>query len=164
MSEKSEIFQHLIQDAVRGVLWRSEGELTLVVGDVDKVLRGKVVGSGQFWLRYAIPYHGPRHLMVVPGVFVAEQGGMLYGEQAWRFIYKNYQLYPRAEILGLRSDGDEVQVFMRELDLADTPRVLIYDNPQKVLPLGQLMRGIETSHPPTLPARARDLLMLEREE
>jgi hypothetical protein len=159
----SDALEHLVQDVVEGTLWRTNDQLVLVMSPASLVLRGKVLASGQLWLRYAISYLGPRHLAVVPGVFVAENGGMLYGEQAWRFIFKNYQLYPRAEILGLRSDGDDVQVFMRELDLADTPRVLVYDDERKTLSLGQLSRIIQHGDV-AIPERARTLVTVEREE
>ncbi|PJF37997.1 MAG: hypothetical protein CUN55_19245 [Phototrophicales bacterium] len=74
----------------------------------------------------------------MPAIFVSEKGGMLYGKQAWQFIFKNYQLYPRAEIFGLQSDGKKVQYFLRELDFADHPRVFAYENEQKIMPSFQL--------------------------
>lgn len=159
----SDVFEHLIQDNVSGILWRSEGKLVLVAGTVKQPLRGKVIVDGDLWVRYAIPYHGPRHLSVMPTTFVAGQGGMLHGAQAWRFIFKNYQLYPRAEVFGLRSDGDEVQVFLRELDLADTAYVLVYDGERKTIPLGRLERVIIGAGG-IIPKRVQQLVPVEREE
>lgn len=129
---------NLVQDRVTGRLWRTAAQHVLTPDTDDMILSGRVLATGNLVLRYAIPLHGPRHLAVVPSVFVSEQGGLLFGQRAWRFMYKNYQLYPRAEIVGLQSDGDQVQVYLKELDFGDVARVLVYEAVERTLPLAQL--------------------------
>lgn len=157
------VLEHCVQDTITGALWRGDGRVTLVSGQHEPVLKGRVLHSGHLVLRYAIPFQGPRHLSVVPAIFVSEQGGMLYGLKAWRFMFQNYQLYPRAEVLGLQSDGEEVQVFMRELDLADTPRVLAYSAPTKTIPLATVQHILHDNNA-KLPELAKSYLPTELKE
>ncbi|NDJ85353.1 MAG: hypothetical protein GYB66_05670 [Chloroflexi bacterium] len=122
-----------------GTLWQQgDQQSILVVGASKRVLKAKVLISGMVVLRYAIPYLGPAQHAVVPAVFVSERGLILKYWQVWRFITRNYQLYPRAEVLGLRSDGEEVQVFMRELDFGAIPRVLAYERVEDRIPLAEV--------------------------
>ena len=158
-----ETHNNLVQNIVNGRLWRSDNRHLLVLGEGDVTLAGKVLASGSMVLRYAIPMHGPRHLSVIPAIFVSEQGGVLYGHQAWRFMMKNYQLYPRAEIVGLQSDGDEVQVYLKELDFGDARRVLVYESVTRTLPLAQLDH-ILTPKPSLVPALAADIVTVEYKE
>lgn len=132
------ILEHCTQDHVEGVLWRSKASHILTLSPDVVIPRATVVLQSPVVVRYAIARLGPNHLSVVPAVFVSEKGSMLYGHQAWQFMVKNYQLYPRAEVLGLQSDGDQVQYFLRELDFADQFRVLAYENADKTMPTTQV--------------------------
>ena len=133
-----DIFENLIQDQVEGVLWQQEHGVTLVVEQPDLVLKGRVLSRGMIILRYAIPYQGPKHLSVVPSMFLSERGGMLVGWQGWNFIRNNYQLHQRAEIFGLQSDGETAQVFVRALDFATNPYVLAYQDTADEIPIAQI--------------------------
>lgn len=133
-----DILEACVQDSVTAVLWQQAEKQSLVFSEKERILKGKVIASGSLVLRYAIPFQGPQHLSLVPATFLSEQGISLEGRRAWRFITKNYQLYPRAEVFGLQSDGEEIQAFLRELDFADQPRVLAYAAVDKTLPLAQV--------------------------
>lgn len=133
-----ELFEHLIQHQIEGILWRQEQGVTLVVGDTSQILKGRILAQGTVIIRYGIPYQGPKHLSVIPAVFLSERGGMLTGWQGWDFIRANYQLHQRAEIFGLQSDGETAQVFVRALDFGAKPAVLAYQNPADQHPIAQI--------------------------
>ena len=148
-----EILKTCVQDTVTGTIWLAQGKHTLVISQSEMVLKGKVIAKGNFILRYGIPYLGPQHLSLMPAVFEAESGATLEGIKAWKFMLKNYQMYPRAEVIGLRSDGDEVEAYMKELDFADYPRVYVYESPDKKVPLAQIQHVVsdrKTGIPPIL--------------
>jgi hypothetical protein len=133
-----ELFEHLIHHQVEGVLWQQEQNVTLVIDRPDLVLKGRVLIRGMIVLRYGIPFQGPKHLSVIPSIFLSERGGMLTGWQGWNFICKNYQLHQRAEIFGLQSDGETAQVFVRALDFAANPHVFAYQNAADKKPIAQI--------------------------
>lgn len=129
-----------VQHVIRGVLWRNMQEIVLTLGDSE--VEGKVLAQGEVVVRYAIPFLARPQLAVVPCLFVSERGAILKSWQAWRFVHENFQLYPRAEIMGLQSNGDDAQVFLRELDFGSPSRVLAYASLEQRLPLGQVSRLI----------------------
>lgn len=144
-----DILGNLTQQLVDGRLWQTEDARVLALGD-DLRLNGTVLLQNPILLRFAIPMLGPSHLSVIPAIFVAERGAMLYAWQAWNFIMSNYQLYPRAEILGLQNDGETVQVFMRELDFGAKVRVLAYRTPEERQALAQVSHLLATVSVPNL--------------
>ncbi len=135
-----DVFDHLIQHEVEGVLWRQEDGVTLVIDQPNHILKGKVLARGNIIIRYGIPYQGPKHLSVVLSVFLSERGRMLTGWQGWNFIRANYQLHQRAEIFGLQSDGETAQVFERALDFATIPHVLAYASHLDKTPIASINR------------------------
>jgi hypothetical protein len=138
MDGNLELFEHLIQHQVEGVLWQQERDIILVVNQQDLILKGRVLARGTIIVRYGIPFQGPKHLSVIPSIFLSERGGKLTGWQGWNFIRKNYQLHQRAEIFGLQSDGEMAQVFVRALDFATNPYVLAYQSLDDKRPIAQI--------------------------
>ncbi len=150
MDNAVDILNNCVQHTLQGRVWQCDSETVLVLDNT--MPKGRVLASPPVTLRYAIPMLGPAHLAVIPAVFVSERGLLLYGEQAWRFVVENYQLYPRAEVFGLNTEGENVQIFLRELDFGAEYRVYAYADPQEQLPLEQVHRliGYESVEVPEL--------------
>ncbi|GIK64094.1 MAG: hypothetical protein BroJett018_18880 [Chloroflexota bacterium] len=135
-------FKDLVQDPIQGQLWKTDVGIILVMGDVSLpnhlTASATLLAEGDFIVRYAIPYLGMSHLSVVPSMFVSERGAVLTGWTGWNFGVGNYQLYPRAEFYGLRSDGEKAQAYLRELDFGADLRVLAYHKNNDLLPITQV--------------------------
>jgi hypothetical protein len=134
----TDFFDELVQDVVQGALWQTEAGVALVVGSAPPVPDGTWLAEGELIVRYAIPLLGQPQFAVVPARFVSERGAVLSGWEAWDFAQGNYQLYPRSEIFGLRSDGETAQVFLRELDFGADQRVLVYAALEACAPLARV--------------------------
>jgi len=130
------------------ILHREEGDL-LCAPSVDA---GQTVTSTPYVLRYGIRYLGKPKLSVVPGLVAIDYGTFLNGEEAWDFLIRRSNLYPRAEVFGYRNDGVDEQVFVRQLDLALTPETLVYADEGATVPLARPLAyiGPEAAAPPRL--------------
>jgi hypothetical protein len=59
---------------------------------------------------------------------------MLTGEEAWTFLTKRSNLYPRAEIFGYRNDGRDEMITVKNLDLALPNEVLVFSDEAAITP------------------------------
>ncbi len=111
------------------------------VGDTQllttSVSTEKVIAAGEFVIRYGVRFLGKLHISIVPGLLVLDYGEMLTGDEAWEFLQKQSNLYPRSEVIGYRNDGTDDMVFIRTLDIAVPPEVLIYDSPTAIRPIAK---------------------------
>ncbi|MEZ4666810.1 MAG: hypothetical protein R3E39_02620 [Anaerolineae bacterium] len=96
------------------------------------------MAEGNFTIRYGLRYLGRLHISIVPGLVVLDYGDMLTGEEAWDFLIRKSNLYPRSEVVGYRNDGTEDMVFIRVLDMAVTPEVLAYGTESDTKPLAKI--------------------------
>jgi hypothetical protein len=150
-------FSDLVQDTISGTLWKTEVGIVLTMGDIVLSVEGgseiKKLAEGELVMRYAIPYLGMSHLSVIPSTFVSERGAVLTGWTGWNFGVGNYQLYPRSEFYGLRSDGEKAQVYLRELDFGSDLRVFAYQKNEDRLPFAEvayLLYSEDVTPPPFL--------------
>lgn len=109
------------------------------------------IASGNFIIRYGLRFLGKLHISIVPGLLVLDYGEMLTGEEAWEFLLKQSNLYPRSEVMGYRNDGTEDMALIRTLDMAVPPEVLLYDTPTAIKPIAKPTALISptTEHLPT---------------
>ena len=96
-----------------------------VLSTVDSSV-GEVVATGTFIVRYGLRFLGKLHISIVPGLVVLDRGEMMTGEEAWDFLLKSSNLYPRSEVFGYKNDGAEDMILIRNLDMAISPEVLAY--------------------------------------
>ncbi|GAB4522260.1 MAG: hypothetical protein OHK0046_34620 [Anaerolineae bacterium] len=82
--------------------------------------------SGSFIIRYGFRYYGKPHWAIVPGIVALDYGDMLTGQNAWDFVYKKSNLYPRADVVGYRNDGTDEMIPLKTLDIASPIAVLAY--------------------------------------
>jgi hypothetical protein len=111
--------------------------------------------DGAMIVRYGVRFLGKPHLSVVPGLVVVDYGDMLTGEEAWIFLTRRSNLYPRAEVFGYRSDGSDEMITVKNLDLALPAEVLVYkdaaDNTPVAKPTALIASDEErTAFPPRL--------------
>jgi hypothetical protein len=95
----------------------------------------EVIASGTFVVRYGVRIHGKDWLSIVPGLVAVDYGTFYTGEEAWDFLLKHSNLYPRAEVFGYRENGQDEQMWVRQLDLALPPQPHLYKDPAAKLPI-----------------------------
>ncbi len=123
-----------IGDSFHGHLIQVNAEQALAL---DSPLNASVIASGDFIVRYGLRFLGKLHVSIVPGLVVMDYGDMLTGGDAWTFLMTRSNLYPRSEVVGYRNDGEEEIVFIRSLDIAVPPEVLVYDSENATKPIAK---------------------------
>ena len=93
------------------------------------------IAEGSLCLRYGIPYFQQSDVTIVPELLVLDRGEELSGEAAWQFLMRRSHLFPRADLLGFRSDGVEEMVTLKQLDFDSPYSVLAYAAPGDDAPL-----------------------------
>lgn len=111
------------------------GDKQAIATSVDSEVA--IVATGSFVIRYGLRFLGKLHISIVPGIVVMDYGDMITGETAWDFLQKNSNLYPRSEVVGYRNDGTDDMLFVRTLDMAVPPEVLVYADDQATKPLAK---------------------------
>lgn len=129
----------LVGDTLTGSLIRTDDGLVLALGSPPPGVSPERIARayGPLTVRYAIAYL-QREAAIVPGLFASDLGEILVGREAWNFTLSQANLHARADILGLRDDGQEDQVVLKNLDLGRPITVLVYATPEDRLPLDRL--------------------------
>ncbi|MBL8147077.1 MAG: hypothetical protein JNL34_11890 [Anaerolineae bacterium] len=104
-----------------------------------------ILWAGPCVIRYGVRFLGKPHLSIVPGLVALDYGEMLTGEEAWDFLTRHSNRYPRAEVFGYLNDGRDEMMRVRELDLALTPEVLAYADDEATAPLARPLALIATA-------------------
>ncbi len=133
-------------------MYHLPGGNVLLVGQPPRTLANRQpVLAGSLIVRYALPMLEPASDAVIPGLFAAEKGGMLVGREAWDYIQRQFQMHPRADVVGLGLDGQQAQVFLRELDFGVPVRVLVYDSAEATIPVAEVKALVIGQDAPVLP-------------
>lgn len=139
-------------DRFPGLLCRTAGRAVLAanpLADAELLARGLVI-------RYGARLLGKPDQSIVPGLIALERGEMMTGDEAWAFLFKRSQLFPRAEVYGYRDDGTDDMLTVKWLDLALTPKVLAFADEAATVPLAEIAALIGPRE--AFPARAADYL------
>jgi hypothetical protein len=170
-----------ISDVVQGVILRrqrshSEGDggadlavmaHALLLSDPDTAipLPADVVDvmRGTWIIRYGVRLLEKPRLSIIPGLLALDYGDMLTGEDAWDFLLKKSNLYPRADVVGYRNDGVDDMLPVKRLDLALPLEVLVYPNAQATTPVASLSAlilpsGMAETERAAVPARLTEYL------
>jgi hypothetical protein len=107
-----------------------------VLSTVDSSV-GEVIAIGTFVIRYGLRFLGKLHISIVPGLVVLDRGEIMTGEEAWDFLLKHSNLYPRSEVVGYKNDGTDDIVLIRNLDMAILPEVLAYAYTSSTKPIAK---------------------------
>src|SRR5690606_14676817 len=123
-----------ISDSFRGHVLKVEGTPLLLR---EALQAGELLATGDLTVRYAVGYLGKPHLAIVPGLIALDYGEMLTGEEAWEFLLKRSNLYPRADVVGYRNDGEDDMIAVKFLDIDQPVQALVYADPQAVRPIAR---------------------------
>ena len=96
------------------------------------------LAQGDLVVRYGITYLGAPQLSIVPELVVADYGALLNGEDAWQFLMQKSHLYPRADVVGWRSDGQDDMPALKQLDFDYAFDVFLYADAADRQPLARL--------------------------
>lgn len=135
-----------------GILYRTDAQTGLVLADRMPSTPATIIHSGDLILRYGVDLLVSPHAFI-PGYFETENGAVFTGEAAWDFIWAKFQLYPRAEVLGMRQDGLQTDYLMRDLDFGEGRKVLAYadeSSPKSLGTIAQLRLADMNTCPPRL--------------
>ncbi len=139
-----------ISDLFTGVLVRVDGTALLAESLPAEL---EAIQHGDFVVRYGVQYL-QKAQSIVPGLIALDYGDMLTGEEAWNFLLHRSNLYPRADVVGYTSKGEDDMVPVKMLDLMRPVDVLVYESLEATQPLA-LIHGIITQKPDDVPARLR---------
>lgn len=126
-----------LNDPFAGALVSIEDAPLLAAEGVTLPKEALIIARGRLYIRYGVRYLGKPHLSIVPDLVVVDYGDMLNGEEAWQFILKRSNLYPRAEVFGYRSDGRDEMIPIKLLDLALPCHVFVYESVTATAPIGK---------------------------
>lgn len=128
------IFQRAVHEIVTGSLVGDPNEATLFLGEIPE----EAYYDGEIILRFFIAYLYESDFGLNPASVFTEYGGELTGWQAWDFMFKRYAVNPRSDVTGLRSDGVEAELFLKELDMVEPAYIYAYSNLHSSEPLGRI--------------------------
>ena len=135
MKRKTDVQRQPISEQVKGTVTKVDGHALLSTAELPE---GEAVARGDLILRYGITYMGKPHLSIVPHLVVADYGELLNGEEAWIFLMTSAHLYPRADVCGVRTDGRDEMVALKQLDFDHPFDVFVYRRIGEDLPLAKL--------------------------
>ncbi len=101
------------------------------------LLSEETIAYGSFVVRYGLRFLGKLHISIVPGLLVLDRGEILTNEDAWDFLLKHSNLYPRSEVMGYLNDGSDEMMLIRNLDMAVPPEVLVYTDARGTKPIAK---------------------------
>jgi hypothetical protein len=156
LSEQQPVF---FGEEVSGILWQSGDSLGLSIAPATVPAEMVVLQSETVFLRYAIPLTRGTQV-IVPGYFETENGAIRTGRAAWEFMWARFMMYPRADVIGMRADGERLHVLVRDIDFSEGVRVLAYPNEETNASLGvvsNLLREAGTTLPELLAKYAKQI-------
>lgn len=140
-----------IGDSFNGVVIKTDHHYLLADSAIDDY---ETTHTGTFMVRYGVVFLGKPHLSIVPALMALDYGEFLTGESAWDFLLNKSNLYPRADILGYRNDGQDDQVYVKQLDLLYPFDILVYADEHSTKPLCKI-DAIISQNSEAIPARLR---------
>ncbi|GAB4570635.1 MAG: hypothetical protein Kow0077_05210 [Anaerolineae bacterium] len=143
----------LVGESINGALCHlPDGRVALCLAATCMQNTRVIRPGGPLVVRYALPYL-QRELAIIPGLFASEYGAILVGQEAWDYALKHANLHPRADLLGIRTDGVEDQVMIREIDFGRGVEVWAFADETATSPITQLdvlCCNAESALPPLL--------------
>lgn len=139
-----------IADQLTGVVTEVDGQALLSSVELSD---GAAIAHGELTIRYGITYFGKPQVSIVPDLVVADYGELLIGEAAWEFLMTSAHLYPRADVCGLRNDGVDDMVAVKQLDIDYPNDVFVYrqlEDEQPFAALSALIDADSASYPERL--------------
>jgi len=127
-------------EQIEGVLWQDAQGLGISAAPLAPPPSAQPLHTDSLTLRYGVELLKTPLYQMIPGYFETENGAIKTGRAAWDFLWAKWQLYPRADVIGMRSDGKPLHVWLRDLDWGAGVLVLAYPHPQAETALGVVRR------------------------
>lgn len=121
---KEEFFATLIQDEQKHAL-----------------LLSPVAEGSTVQVAYALVTLGPRH-HILPSVLLDDWGNEVGGIKLYRWINKNGDRFPRAEVFGVNPLGVPTQIFLRDIELFEQYPVYMIDADEEGDNPGSLVQAV----------------------
>lgn len=145
-----------VEDRFTGFLLQDQGDTLIAVSAVSDLMAAE---SGSWIVRYGIRYLGKPHLSIIPALVAVDYGQMMNGEEAWQFLLKRSNLYPRAEVFGFRNDGRDEMTYVKNLDFVQPVDVMIFSGETSNTPHARPKAIIASEHDAAgLPERLTEFL------
>lgn len=141
-----------IGDSFIGFVIKAEGHHLL---SQSKISDYETTHEGTFVVRYGVVFLGKPQLSIVPALMALDYGTFKTGEDAWDFLLNKSNLHPRADVLGYQNDGEDAQVYVKELDLMYPFDILVYADDAATSPLCKV-EAVISSNPETIAPRIRE--------
>lgn len=126
-------------EEINGAVWQQDSIIGLTIAPLQPPHNTTILLAGNITLRYGVDILQSSHLLI-PGYFETENGAVKVGKAAWEFMWAKWQLYPRADVIGVREDGQPTSLWVRNLDFGESPRIVAYGNPESEAMLGIINR------------------------
>lgn len=123
-------------EQIDGTLWQQGEVLGICLPPHTPPPGSVILLQGAITLRYGIELLKTPLYQIIPGYLETENGAVKTGRAAWDFLWAKWQLYPRADIIGVRSDGKPLHVWLRDLDPGEGVKILAYPHPDTPAALG----------------------------
>jgi hypothetical protein len=141
-----------ISEIVDSSVYQLPDVTALLVGSVLPTLANqRPIISGILIVRYGLTLLIPAGIVMIPGLFAAEKGGMLVGREAWDFMQGNFTMHPRADVVGMGIDGTMMQALVREIDFGVPVRVFVYASIDSKTPAAEVTQLIVSDNAPPVP-------------
>lgn len=137
-------------DTLEGLIIRQSGHALLASTMPEET---ELLFAGELTIRYGIGFLGKPHYSIVPELVVLDYGEGLAGEDAWNFLLRKSNLYPRADVLGYRNDGVDEMIVVKKLDLMQPVHVLAFTSSISQIPVARLSALITGNQALELPTR-----------
>lgn len=137
-------FLRVLQQRVSGVL-KGNGLLLLeepIPAEIEAL-------ATPLYLRYALVTHGKEE-HIFPAFLLDDWGNEKRGLGVYQWIREEGNLFPRAELFAVNLQGEEEQLFLRELELYVSLPCYLYRTKEEPVSAGTLLKTIYLPHPTAL--------------
>ncbi|MDX1662340.1 MAG: hypothetical protein R3272_01010 [Candidatus Promineifilaceae bacterium] len=125
-----------ITHQIQGRLVDEEAPVTLLLHEDEAPL----------FLRYAILEHGT-DAPIFPALAIDDWGNERSGLALYTWLYREGDAFPRAEVFGFDRHGNEIQRFLRDLELFFRYPCFVYEDEAAPVADGQRVETILLPHP-----------------
>lgn len=126
----------------RLVLLPDKKSAALLIGRGRMALRGRLIHRGNIEMSYAFPLLYSKEFMF-PQLAIDDFRREYHGHAAIEFMMDKGNLYPRADVIGVRrSDGQQTDFYMKEVDIAAGLHAFAYASSLVGAPLARVEAAV----------------------
>jgi hypothetical protein len=123
---------------VQGKLLPANGRSALLLSNPEPAAEQT---ADSLILRFAFVLHGTE-AAIFPAELLDDWGNSIQGRALYEWVLEFGDQFPRAEIFGFDSNGNEMQCFLRDLEVMEPLRCYAYSNKEAPLSEGVLVEAI----------------------